>query len=73
MIRLMACPFCGAEAPLVMIEIDISDPMLNDPGRVCHVKCALCGARGANFNVKEYSSNFEELASEAWNTRAGTD
>ena len=73
MSKLMACPFCGAAAPLVVLEIDILDPSMNDPTGVCHAICTLCKAHGPKFNTKEFPSNYEELAREAWNTRAGTD
>lgn len=70
---LMPCPFCGAKTPIVRPESDISDFTLQNTVHVCRVKCTLCGAQGATFSNKDYPNDFEELAREAWNTRAGTD
>lgn len=73
MSRLMACPFCGAEAPLVHDVLGVSeDSPLGEAEGVCYIECTLCGARGRAFNVLK-SGDPLELAYAAWNTRAGTD
>ena len=73
MSRLMACPFCGAEAPLVHDVLGVSeDSPLGEAEDVCYIECILCGARGRAFNILK-SGDPSELARAAWNMRAGTD
>ena len=70
----MPCPFCGARTPSERAETGRFDFIATEnPDHVCRVECALCGAHGPTFSDKDYPNDFEDLAREAWNTRAGTD
>ena len=56
-IELKTCPFCGAEAELILYDENYD---------VCQVRCRHCFAATWNADSKE-------LAAEAWNRRADND
>lgn len=67
---LKPCPFCGGRAVLERNHRAFIDA---EPTKVALVRCAVCNARTARFELAGGKKKAEMQAVDAWNRRTGND